>query len=765
MAIFTRFECPRCQTVFVKEGADDAFADCPECQSMALAIGETDSVGTPDPAPPEEVTSVRAPSLASAEGTGQFTAEGASPDVSGGEFSEETVQAPTDGASGGVFSGLLSESGIKPDVTNDDMRVPATLEGMPSLGGGPELASQDNDAPDEFNEERTVEMGDVADQLLAQLAAKGAAEAEAADDDDPTQAGGFDPFADVSDAFSDEAPELAPTDIMRPQAEPPPPSDERTIVGPAPTGPSGDIDFGFDDDDDDEDAAWEDGPPASVPTKANQEPVSDNAAMDLTRQDAPASVPSDENPALALTRQDAPAPAAEAPQESTNPSAPAPISAAENPALALTRPEELDEDAWENGPPESALPRPPGGPSGRPADRLPELTPEPGSTGAMPLEGSDFSMDMAVHEEPAAQSPQNNMWDPSFNSGEIEQPSGAVLLSQLEAQMSGATNLGNPNEASGLGLDTMGALEAAFDQVAGGPPAGGRAEDALRQAGFDAAHSAVSLPTSASDVAGAAVPAPPDVNEPPSLRRARRQGVQLQLSEEAKALAGISIAPEAGSHNLAFDLTRMSTTDRGSAISDEGGPVLGPPSTEGPSIVDSTLEVPALVRDELERPALSEADDLEVTDDVRPERARKRAQGAVAEEEEPGALAGFTALRVAAAVLLFVLVGGGAGVLIAPEAKAKPTTSRARAEQRFIEGNRYYGEERFDDALGSYRGAITLDKTYGPAFRAKAAVLAKQKRIDEAAVAYRKYLEISPSAVDADAVREILARYDGKPSG
>jgi hypothetical protein len=41
LAVTTRFECPRCQTVFTRDrGDDDAFVECPSCGAMAMSVGE-----------------------------------------------------------------------------------------------------------------------------------------------------------------------------------------------------------------------------------------------------------------------------------------------------------------------------------------------------------------------------------------------------------------------------------------------------------------------------------------------------------------------------------------------------------------------------------------------------------------------------------------------------------------------------------------------------------------------------------------------------
>lgn len=311
----------------------------------------------------------------------------------------------------------------------------------------------------------------------------------------------------------------------------------------------------------------------------------------------------------------------------------------------------------------------------------------------------------------------DGVWDRNYTSQEM--PPSAVLLSSLEAETQGMVLF----EAGNLSEDAFGALEAAFDEVAmrpdPPPPLPSRAEEALRAMSANAAMSGIALPTRPEEVA-ASVPAPPP------LRRRRAPQLHLTLSEEAKALAGLPLGRRSDSTEVTARIPRARPAAAASP----------PPAARAP--------------------------DREATDPV--QRRVSRPTGVSAGEPEleaPQVFSGFTLGRVAAAFFAFLLVGGLLGVAIAPEPERRPATPRARAEQRFAEGNRFYQDGRFDDALGSYRGAIALDRTFAPAYRAKAAALAKQKRYEEAAAAYRAYLDIAPGAVDATAVQEVLERYEG----
>ena len=155
---------------------------------------------------------------------------------------------------------------------------------------------------------------------------------------------------------------------------------------------------------------------------------------------------------------------------------------------------------------------------------------------------------------------------------------------------------------------------------------------------------------------------------------------------------------------------------------------------------------------------------------VRPERPAPR--------PTPTVFGDVSAFALVGVVVLGILLGGGAGAALAMRDQGRqqaPLTARARAEQQFVEGNRAYdaavqlasrgdaasataAQTRFGDAVGYYKAAINIDRTYALAYRAKGAALAKQQRWDEAAVAYRDYLDLERDAIDAADVREALAR-------
>lgn len=130
----------------------------------------------------------------------------------------------------------------------------------------------------------------------------------------------------------------------------------------------------------------------------------------------------------------------------------------------------------------------------------------------------------------------------------------------------------------------------------------------------------------------------------------------------------------------------------------------------------------------------------------------------------PSAWKGLSA-PVMIGLVLLALAGGGAlgAFVIAPQPKAV-ATPRARAELKLANGNRFYDQGRFDDALGEFRAALTIDPTYSIALRAKGTALAKLQRFDEAQVAYTEYLRLEPGALDAADVKAAIDRRGPPPA-
>lgn len=121
----SRFECPRCQTVFVKDiGGDAAFVECPSCGALALPAGDATegdlsrALSGPQAAPPRG---------------------GRSDDRSLASTEAEQPPAPSDPAAPapGMFSALLEDAATsKPGpISNEGIALPPSA--LPPLGPPP----------------------------------------------------------------------------------------------------------------------------------------------------------------------------------------------------------------------------------------------------------------------------------------------------------------------------------------------------------------------------------------------------------------------------------------------------------------------------------------------------------------------------------------------------------------------------------------------------------------------------------------------------
>jgi hypothetical protein len=125
----------------------------------------------------------------------------------------------------------------------------------------------------------------------------------------------------------------------------------------------------------------------------------------------------------------------------------------------------------------------------------------------------------------------------------------------------------------------------------------------------------------------------------------------------------------------------------------------------------------------------------------------------------------WSGLRVAACIgiaVVGVVVGAALGAVSAPKAE-QDSTPHGRAMINLADGNRYFDQQRYDDALGQYKAALSLDKTLAEGHRAKGSALAKLGRHDEAADAYAEYLLLAPTSADAADFKAAIARH--RPEG
>lgn len=314
-----------------------------------------------------------------------------------------------------------------------------------------------------------------------------------------------------------------------------------------------------------------------------------------------------------------------------------------------------------------------------------------------------------------------------------------------------------PEVAASLSDDAMGALEAAFDTMAARPmeeKRDGLTDDERRF--LENVAGAGPPPPAPRGAANKPPPRPPErpgvPRAAPPPRKKRPPPTALTLSAEAKAAAFIPLrraAPPAPAPSLVArnDSAQQFSTD----------PEVTAPGHDAPPPRPAATAT---------RPKPAAAAEAAVVDST-PKRVVR---------ERPTVMGGLSKMALAAAVLVGLIGGGAVGAATAPQS-AKRNDGRARAELALADGNHYYDAGRFDDAVGRYKNAINNDRTYAPAHRAKGAALAKlaqlsqqaqqgaqaQSQWDEAAAAYREYLVLEPSAIDAADIKEALSRRGLSP--
>lgn len=394
-----------------------------------------------------------------------------------------------------------------------------------------------------------------------------------------------------------------------------------------------------------------------------------------------------------------------------------------------------------------------------PASALPPLGPPPspvvtGSAKAPELDFNLGDLDLDFPTPPPTNPGRPNPLSPrssSIGNSELSSPFSAAppggvhaippdALAALAADAdAGPTNVQQPF-GNTLSEEAFGDLEKAFDEMALRPQSaapgrpGGLSDDEQRfLRGDDASGPRRPPPLRKGDdgpTGRAEAPSlPPPRKAAPPKKQAKRP-THFELSAEAKKLAFLPLVGPENSGSTARARASMS----------------------------SSVAVPKI--DRIDRTAATTQNraassvGAEDTDFVRTDKKREP-------RRVPSAFQGLSIMRAAAIVLFTAVLGGVGGAFTAPPPKTA-STPRARAELRFADGNRFYDAGRYDDALGAFRGAISIDSTFALAHRAKGAALAKLNRPDEAAQAYEEYLKLEPRALDGTDVEATIARREGR---
>jgi len=124
-------------------------------------------------------------------------------------------------------------------------------------------------------------------------------------------------------------------------------------------------------------------------------------------------------------------------------------------------------------------------------------------------------------------------------------------------------------------------------------------------------------------------------------------------------------------------------------------------------------------------------------------------------------------VRVSVAVIALAVIAGlgwqyfrsrPAAPLSESPPSARQSASDAESPQAlFQEGNDYYKEGRYEDAIAAYKRAIELKPDYDAAYANLGAVYYTQQKLDLAEKAYLKAIELSPN--DADVIYNLGAIY------
>ncbi|MCP4498435.1 MAG: tetratricopeptide repeat protein [Deltaproteobacteria bacterium] len=325
-----------------------------------------------------------------------------------------------------------------------------------------------------------------------------------------------------------------------------------------------------------------------------------------------------------------------------------------------------------------------------------------------------------------------------FSGEAASSDSGGVLLKDLE---------GDPNDFRLDGVDAsdlfsganFDALEAAFDEAAGDP------ED-------------VSMPTAENALLQSSELLFPSVDDE------GLSGMEMGLPHAPKLRPAekelhLSLRPET------LELTTYPRDEEGDDAADDDGHDVGIDGLRSLSMDGDSLRglrgVEAERTEVVPRKRTTSNSDDEKTTNKGSQKTALKANDGYELSDVPSVFGALSVMRVLFLGGLGLLLGVGAGVLSAPKETKKPTSARTRAEQKIASGNKAYDESRFDDALGKFRGAISSDRQYALAYRAKGSALAKEKRFKDAARAYRRYLEVAVDPADKEEVEEILVRFLG----
>jgi len=93
--------------------------------------------------------------------------------------------------------------------------------------------------------------------------------------------------------------------------------------------------------------------------------------------------------------------------------------------------------------------------------------------------------------------------------------------------------------------------------------------------------------------------------------------------------------------------------------------------------------------------------------------------------------------------------------------ETEPLNQRNREiEGWYRRGNRLVNQKKYRDALAAYQQCLKIDASFAQGHRGLGIVYAAMKKSQQAALHYRTYLKLNPSATDAVEVQQIVEEYE-----
>jgi len=181
-------------------------------------------------------------------------------------------------------------------------------------------------------------------------------------------------------------------------------------------------------------------------------------------------------------------------------------------------------------------------------------------------------------------------------------------------------------------------------------------------------------------------------------------------------------------------------------------PKLRTPSVGGEEVSGSSLKLPALQVPQ---------ETMEVKPRTGP-RAKGTAKAAVP-PSKPRLFTGATIFGLIAVSLGFLVSGAAGGFfLVMSQRKAAPISGPAKAKELLGQANKMLHDGQVEEAITVLEEARSYDQTLADVQRSLGSAYAQIGQTKKAAKAYGYYVRLSPNAIDAEEIREMLTAHLGR---